>query len=204
MITQINKEELLAEFEEKYVANRWVNEFIQIDERYKNNIVAIEENLISKFDSVCKKVRDLQERNLKGEIKYIYFSLLRTSLLENKGRCRIDLYDENWFLDKEEASINIDLDFIYTSLFKHMEELKEKKNEYGRNITDMDIENIMLEEAEKYHILAVEFLKGLIEKFIKISSYEEIKKTEDIMILAGEYMDATEIIYPRQEKTPIS
>ncbi|MBU3134566.1 hypothetical protein KPL40_19340 [Clostridium gasigenes] len=202
MITQINKEELLAEFEEKYVANRWVNEFIQIDERYKNNTVAIEENLISKFDSVCKKVRDLQERNLKGEIKYIYFSLLRTSLLENKGQYRIDLYDENWFLDKEEDSINIDLDFIYTSLFKHMEELKEKKNEYGRNITDMDIENIMLQEAEKYHILAVEFLKGLIEKFINISSYEEIKKIEDIMILAGEYMDAKEIIYPRQEDTP--
>ena len=53
--------------------------------------------------------------------------MLRTMLLENKGIWRIDLYDENWFLDKEECSINIDLNFIYEHLFDHMEEFLMKK-----------------------------------------------------------------------------
>ena len=198
MIIYPDKEKLIEEFEEKYVTDKWVDKFLEVDEMYKCDKAAIEENLISAFEEVCKQAIVLQEKQLKGEIKYIYISLLRTSILENKGEYRIDLYDENWFLDKEENSININLNFIYVPLFDFVKELKEKKSEYGRNITDMDIENIMLREVYKFHVLAVEFLKGLIENFIKISSYEKMKKAEDIRILAGEYMDEAEIIYPQQ------
>ena len=147
---------------------------------------------------MCKKAIEIQEKNLKGEIKYIYFSLLRTSILENKGEYRIDLYDENWFLDKQETSINIDLNFVYVPLFDFINELKEKKHEYGRTITDMDIESIMLREILKFHILAVEFLRDIVKKFITIPSYENMKKSSDIKILAGEYMDEAEIIYPQK------
>lgn len=195
MIIQVDKKKLLREFEEKYVVNRWTSEFNEIINKYESNRESIEEEIISKFDLVCKEAIALQEEQLKGKIRYIYLSLLRTSIFENKGQWRIDLYDPNWFLDKEECFINIDLNFIYDSLFSHMEELLEKKKKYGRNITDMDIENIKLKEANKYHILAFEFLKSLIEKFVKISSYENMKKTEDIKILAGEYMDEAKVIY---------
>jgi len=199
MIIESNKEEILTEFQCKYVINAWINKFLEIDEAYKGNKCDIEENLVSIFNKICGQAIYLQEKQLKGEIKYIYFSLLRTSILENKGEYRIDFYDENWFLDKEECSINIDLSFIFNSIFKYKEELKEKKKEYGKNITDMDIENIILKEVDKYHILAVEFLKTMIEKFIETSSYKEMKKAEDIAILAGEYMDVTQIIYPEEE-----
>ncbi|OOM82376.1 hypothetical protein CLPUN_02540 [Clostridium puniceum] len=196
MLKQINKQELLTNFEEKYVTDKWVDKFLEVDEMYKSDKAAIEENLIITFEEVCKQTITLQEKQLKGGIKYIYISLLRTSILENKGEYRIDLYDENWFLDKEENSINIDLNFIYVPLFDFIKHLKEKKKEYGRNITDMDIENIMLREVYKFHVLAVEFLKDIVKKFIETSSYENMKKTKYITILAGEYMDEAEIIYP--------
>ncbi|WP_027624793.1 hypothetical protein [Clostridium lundense] len=196
MIMESNKEEILREFQYKYVINTWINKFLEIDEAYKSSKCDIDENLVSTFDEICGQAIYLQEKQLKGEIKYIYFSLLRTSILENKSEYRIDFYDENWFLDKEECSINIDLGFIFNSIFNYKEELTEKKKEYGKNITDMDIENIILKEIDKYHILAVEFLKTMIGKFIETSSYKEMKKAEDIAILAGEYMDATQIIYP--------
>lgn len=198
MLKQVNKEELLIEFEEKYVKDKWVDKFLEVDEMYKSDKAAIEENLIKTFEEVCKQTIALQEKQLKGEIKYIYISLLRTSIIENKGEYRIDLYDENWFLDKEEDSINIDLDFIYVPLFDFVKELKEKKNQYGRTITDMDIEDIMLREVYKFHVLAMEFIKGIVEKFTTTPSYENMKKTKDIAILAGEYMDEAEIIYPLQ------
>lgn len=53
----------------------------------------------------------------------------------------------------------------------------------------------MLNEIYKYHILAVGFLKGLMEKFIEAFSYAEMKKSKEIKILAGEYMDEAQIIY---------
>ena len=159
---------------------------------------SIEENLFLSFEEVCKKVREFQEKKLKGEIKYIYFSLLRTKILEYKGEYRVDLYDENWFLDKKETSVNVDLNFLYVPLFDFMRELKEKKNEHGRIITDMDIEHIMLGEVNKFHVLAVEFLKNIFEKFVTIPAYEAMGKANDIKILAGEYMDEAEIIYTQE------
>lgn len=199
VIKTVNKEEILNEFLEKYVSDRWFHEFNNIDEIYKRNKNVINEELKSKFSSVCKLGIYLQEQEVKGEIQYIYFSLLRTSLLENKGEFRIDFYDEKWFLDKAECSVNISLDFIYNSLFKHIEELKEKKKEYGRVITDMDIEEIMLLESSVYHILSVEFFRKFIDELLELPSYKELKKSSDVKVMAGEFMDAVDLIYPKEQ-----
>ncbi|WP_252244582.1 MULTISPECIES: hypothetical protein [unclassified Clostridium] len=195
MIKYPDKDKILEEFKTKYVDNIWVDNFIRIDEFYRNNKEDIDSELIKRFDSVCEKCIDMQKNNLKGKVTYIYFSLLRTSIIEAKGEFRIDLYDENWFLDKQESSISIKLDFLYSSLFEMKSNLKSRKIEYGRTITDMDIEHIILDEADKYHILAVEFLKELVSKFIESDSYKEMKKSSNIKILAGELMDSSEIIY---------
>lgn len=58
---------------------------------------------------------------------------------------------------------------------------------------------MILMEVDKYHVLVSEFLKGLVEKFLECSSYIELYKAQDIMILVGEYMDASEVIYPEKE-----
>ncbi|NRT73839.1 hypothetical protein [Clostridium beijerinckii] len=190
MIKRVDKNQVLKEFDEKYIENRYKIEIPKIIKKYNKNKEIIHESLTGQFDLLCRETTLHQEKNLKGEIKYIYFSMLRTKLLENKGQWRIDLYDEKWFLDKEECSINIDLDFIYEPLFKHMEELSEKKKEYLRTIKERDIEAIKLTEANRYHSLALKIVKNTLKNFLECTSYKEMKKKEDIVIMAGEYMDA--------------
>ncbi len=199
MVKYGSKEKILSEFLEKHVDERWKREFNNIDEMYKGNKVSIKNNLESEFDSVCKLGISFQEKGLKGEIKYIHFSLLRTSILENKGEFRIDLYDERWFLDKVECSVNINLDFIYTALFKHIEELKEEKKKYGRIITDMDIEEIMLLESNVYHVLSLEYFRNSIDELLEMPSCKKLKKSEQIKVMVGEFMDAADLIYPKKE-----
>ncbi len=191
MIIRADKDKVLKEFKEKYVENRYKEELKNILEKYNENKDSIKEELTSKFDSVCKEAILFQEKDLKEEIKYIYFSMLRTSILEDKGEWRIDIYDEKWFLDKEECSINIDLNFIYEPLFKHMKELSEKKREYLRTIKEKDIEDIKLKEANKYNNVALNIIRGILKSFLECASYREMKKKEDIVIMAGEYMDAS-------------
>lgn len=198
MIIQADKEKVLKEFEEKYVQGRYITEFKKILEEYMKHKEKIEEDLASTFNSVCKEAILLQEKQLKGEIKYIYFSMLRTMILENKGSWRIDLYDENWFLDKEECSINIDLNFIYEPLFNHMEELLTKRKQYGRTIKENDIQLIKQKEANAYHCFALYVIKDLLKIFLEDLAYKEMKKKEDIAIMAGEYMDAAVTIYSKK------
>ncbi|OOM74737.1 hypothetical protein [Clostridium sp. BL-8] len=190
MIIRADKNQVLKEFKEKYLENRYKKELKNILGNYNEHKDSIKEELTSKFDSVCKKAILFQEKDLKEEIKYIYFSMLRTNLLEDKGEWRIDIYDEKWFLDKEECSINIDLNFIYEPLFKHMKELSEKKREYLRTIKEKDIEAIKLKEANKYNNVALNIIRGILKSFLECASYKEMKKKEDIVIMAGEYMDA--------------
>lgn len=201
MIKYPDKEEVLQKFKNKYVDDIWVNDFIKNDEFYKSNKEEIDSKLRQKFELLCNKCIEMQNNNLKGEVSYIYFSSLRTSILEGKGEFRIDFYDENWFLDKEECSNNIELDFLYITLFELESTLKSKKIEYGRTITEMDVEYIILDEADKYHILCGEFLKDMVkEKFINLSSYKEMKRSSNLKILVGEFMDEAEIIYEENEK----
>ena len=197
MIIRPDKEKVLKEFEEKYVDDEYTKEFEKIIEKYKTDRETIKEDLTAKFNSVCKEAMVLQEKELKGEIRYIYFSMLRTRLLENKGQWRIDLYDEKWFLDKEECSINIDLDFIYEPLFNHTKELSEKKKEYGRTIKEKDLQIIKLREANRYHAIALNVIRDALQSFLECASYKEMKKKEDIVIMAGEYMDAGVKIYSK-------
>jgi len=195
MIIPVNKEKIMDEFKTKYVEGRFYEESPKIYEMFEDNKKSIIEELILKFKEVCKKAINMQEQDFKNEMKYIYISYLRTSLMQNLGIYRIDFYDDKWFLDKEECFVNIDLSFIYELLFNHMEELQIKRKEYGRTITEMDIEKIKLKEGNKYHRLGIKILESVVKDFVECDEYKEMKKNDEISILAGEYCDEAVIMY---------
>lgn len=190
----MDKQTALQDFVEKYVLHQWENELLAIDQRYNQNKANIENGLTVAFDKACKKALKLQEQGPKGDIQYIYLSFLRTSIMNNTALYRIDAYDQNWYLDQEECSALWEADFIFHSLFQNMAELETKKADYARKITSMDIERIKQYEALKYHSLAVEFLREMLPKLIETDGYKQMGKTPDLSIMAGEYMDQSEIL----------
>lgn len=195
MIIPADKEKAMAEFKMKYVDGHFEEEYPKIQERLDGSKEELKEKIIYKFKEACNKAKVQQEENLKNEIKYIYISYLRTSLLQNLSLYRIDLYDDKWYLDKEECYVNIDLSVIYESLFKHEKELQERKKEYSRTITEMDVEKIKLQESDKYHEIGIKFLDSIINDLVECNEYKEIKKSEEIIIFAGEYRDEAVILY---------
>ena len=199
MIIPVDKEKVLEEFKNKYVENRFTNEISKINEKLQKNEKIIKTEILLNFNKVCKNAKKLQNENLKKKIKFIYISFLRTSLLENKGIWRIDLFDENWFLDKEECYINLDFSFLYENIFSFIEELQEKKKEYGRTITEMDIEKIKLQEGDKYHKLVIKILEDTIKDLIECENFKEMNRHEELMIFAGEYKDEVELLYENEE-----
>jgi len=76
-----------------------------------------------------------------------------------------------------------------------MEELQIKRKEYGRTITEMDIEKIKLKEGNKYHRLGIKILESVVKDFVECDEYKEMKKNDEISILAGEYCDEAVLIY---------
>lgn len=195
MIIPVDKEKVMDEFKTKYVEGRFEEEYPKIQEKINKHEEVIKEEVISKFKEVCKKAKNMQEENLKSEIQYIYISYLRTSLMKNLGIYRIDVYDDKWFLDKEECSVDIDLSFIYQPLFAHAEELQERKKQYGKTITEMDVEKIKLKEGDKYHKIGMKLLETMVNDLVECNEYKAMKKRKEISIFAGEYRDEAMLIY---------
>lgn len=197
MITE-KKKAAIEDLARKHILNRWMDELKNISNRYLGSQDEIEGELIDIFDKLCRRTKELQEKGLKNKVKYIYFSILRTKIMENKGVYRIECYDEDWYLDEVEVYELWNPDFIYKSLFDHMEELEEEKKKYLRKITSMDIEKIKQVEASKYHILACEMIRDIVEKLIELESFKEIVEESGYLILFGEYKGDSELIYQKE------
>lgn len=184
------------EYYNQYVRDKWVGNLIQIDINYEEKYEEIKESLKNQFQNICKEVLLQQENNEKGSIKYIYISFLRTNVLENNSNYRVDFYDEDWFLDKVESSGNMDMSFVFSYLYKFIDDLKEEIQKNKIKLSEVEIEKIKLDDSEKYNILAIEYLKSLIEDIIDGDYYKKLNKSDKIYIMSGEYMDNSTLLYP--------
>lgn len=199
ILKEDNIDEILDKFYEDWVEIDWVEQYLNIDTNYRDNEDEIKKGIILDFENCCKKVLEYQNENRKGIIKYIQISFLRTSIIEGKSDYRIDFFDKNWYGDKIEIEGHIKFDYVFDYFFKYLNELKEKCKPYKNKITEMDIERISMQECDKYNILVIEYLKEIVEDFIKVPSYEKIIKDENLLFMAGEYMGEFEIIYDGKE-----
>lgn len=184
------------EYYNQYIRDKWVGNLIQIDINYEEKYEEIKESLKNQFQNICKEVLLQQENNEKGSIKYIYISFLRTNVLENNSNYRVDFYDEDWFLDKVESSGNMDMSFVFSYLYKFIDDLKEEIQKNKIKLSEVEIEKIKLDDSEKYNILAIEYLKSLIEDIIDGDYYKKLNKSDKIYIMSGEYMDNSTLLYP--------
>lgn len=187
----------VEKFYQDYIKNKWIEIFVELDKEYQKNLNVIINDVVRDFSKVCQRVIELQKRNEKEKVKYIYFSFLRTNILADNGDFRVDIYDENWFLDNKQCSGSIDMSFVFKYLFNFIEKIKKNSLENKISMSDIELEKIKLEESERYKILAIEYLKTIVLKMVEDEKYKQMIKDENIYIIAGEYMDECQLIYPK-------
>ena len=139
----------VEKFYQDYIKNKWIEIFVELDKEYQKNLNVIINDVVRDFSKVCQRVIELQKRNEKEKVKYIYFSFLRTNILADNGDFRVDIYDENWFLDNKQCSGSIDMSFVFKYLFNFIEEIKKNSLENKISMSDIELEKIKLEESER-------------------------------------------------------
>ncbi|WP_179945167.1 hypothetical protein [Paenibacillus durus] len=198
---RIDRDAMLQDFLEKHVLEGWLGDLSLIEQYVEEHNEQIEADLLNAFEAVCEKALLQQRAGMKGDIQYMYISLLRTRLLENQAYYRIDAHDANWFLDPVDCAELWSADFVYRPLFNRMAGLEEMKRDYARQITSMDIEQIQQIEAVKYHLLTLQFLKTMIPALITSPKLEELAKAEPFTLSAGEYRDESIILCKLERQT---
>lgn len=152
-------------------------------------------NILKKFEDIFKKITLLQKEYNKGEIKYLYISYLRSSLLTKSYDFRIDFYDRNLYLDENPTYIYLSLDFIFYYYNDDILYFIEKLRKNFIRLQQYEIELIEEKYAFYYYKICAKFFFDLIKEIFHISNFCDMKKEKEIKVIFGEYMDRGILIY---------
>lgn len=193
----MTKEDALGHFIEHHVLHKWQEDIVTIDEHYCKRQEQIESEFISVVSKLCQEASCMQEQGHKGGVQSIYYSMLRTSMKRHQAHYRLDLYDEQWYLDEVRCMAIWDADFIFAPLFERIRKLEMVRTEYARKVTAMDVERIMQLELPRYHAIAVEFIRSMVPKIWDVIMQNEMAMSSPFYIYAGEYRDQVELLDQR-------
>jgi len=192
----MNRQAALDDFVERFVINQWMVDLPVIEAEYERRQEEIESAFLISFDEACKQAAIQQQAGRKGKAAYMYISLLRTHVMEGRAGYRIEVYDENWFMDRHDCSSVWEADFIFQPLFARMEALKGQLGPYARKVTAMDIDQMIQFELIPYHALTIELLKEMVPRLLPSSEwYERMVRSDALKIIGGEYRDTSELLY---------
>lgn len=188
-------DEIYHEFTTKYIDNTFFENIMSVQKRISENEETINAKIINSFNEACIKACEMQKEEKIGDIRYIYFSYLRTNLMKYSADYLIEFFDEKWMYCKEECVSEFNMDFVYIDFFQTINKAKESRKKYGRFITDMDIEKIMIKEGDRYNQFAVDYIKNMITDIVNTDGYRKLRKRNKLQIFMGEYHDKVKVLY---------
>lgn len=93
-------DEIYDEFKTKYIDNTYFENIMSVKKRICENKEAINSKIINSFNEACIKACEMQKEDKIGDIRYIYFSYLRTNLIKYSADYLIEFFDERWMYCK--------------------------------------------------------------------------------------------------------
>jgi hypothetical protein len=164
---------------------------------------AVVAGLKTAIGEACRQAQKEQAVGRKGKIACLYLSFLRTNLLENVWEYRLDLYDEDWFSDRNECSSRWQVGFIWDYFQKRYEKVvsASKSGVYTNKIRPNILEEIKLRMAPRYHTAVVVIAAQIIREALQIPEMAELTLMTDFRVLIGEYMDQWVTIYEAEKQS---
>lgn len=196
----MTRDEALKHFDENYVQVKSIEKFESVKEyylAYKDEIIA---SFIESFRQICLKIKDSQSKGKKEGIGYIQYSMLRTNIMEKKYEYVVHAFDEYWYFDEENCSVNYDVKWIFKFLDDLEGELEEKRILYINKITKADIDKIKLKQLALYNKILIETARYAMDEAMKLEEFKDIFLDEVFEVRFGEYRGTSEIIYTEDRR----
>lgn len=182
--------------ERNKIITRATNEFLEnnvlesfpiiLEEILKNNDFYMKEIMLA-FEQLFQKGIKYQKENKKGSIAFVGISFLHNSFLNETFEFEIELYDENYLADKNPVIWNYVPSFMakyykddWTS---YQEYMKSKISKLRKNETYP----FRLILADKYKKIMERFFVQIIPYIMRLLSYRDLIKSDDVKILYGDY-----------------
>ncbi|VBB07141.1 Hypothetical protein LUCI_2385 [Lucifera butyrica] len=196
----MNHEKIVQDFIKNQTEGWAEEDFPAMEQALLENRDRILDSLTSALRTVCSKANELQAAGEKGPAAVIGISFLRTNIMDNIWRHRVDLYDERGFRDPVECCAGYTLDFVWQYLWKRLDKVAVAAGTglYRNKVRPVHLEWVKQRMAEEYNVAATVITKAAIRDAIRIPEYKALKKAPDLKIIMGEYGDAGLLLYAEQ------
>lgn len=185
----------IIEITDKFLPKRFEENLAEIKDNYKKNTMIYAKGYLDCLKDVFTKTKKLQEKGKKGKTAYISFSLLYSSTLLNKNGLRIDIYDKDFYLDKQEVCTF----WEPLEIFKYVEEDMKYVEQYlGSSYVPINThERVELYNSYliNYYQVTIQVLLELVKSVEKMNSFHEMQNEREVKITLGEYMDKFQCIH---------
>lgn len=191
----MSTQEILSHFEQHCFIPALEKELSILCHKFKRDKVELISGFVSSFEAICKQIKNMQEAKQKDDISYIHYSMLRTSILENKGIYLIEAYSEKWYWDEQECLNQYDASWLIEAVTNLQAVLDQERKKYMNQIHPHDIQHMLFSNLGYFNAFFISLSRLAIPIATQSSLYQQISKGNTVKIKVGEYRDFSEDIY---------
>lgn len=172
--------------------------------RMGDYVMEYAENLEALVERAMKLLGEQMEKQEKEYVCFMYFSFLKTDLLNRNYRLQLHGLDISWYLDNEPVEVYVDAKELFTPLDELWDELTRAAQGYGVFVNEYDIRNLLFEELHVIDYMICQILRYRLRDWEKKGIFDSVTRSPYWVLRWGEYRDLTEILVQtdRVEKEP--
>lgn len=172
--------------------------------RMGDHVLEHAENLEELVEKAMKLLGDQMVKQGKEYVCFMYFSFLKTDLINRNYRLHLHGLDISWYMDNNPAEVYVDVKELFTPFDELWDDLIQANQGYGVSVNDYDIRNLLFDELTIIDNMICQILRYRLRNWEKKGIFDLVTRSPYWILRWGEYRDQSEILIQtdRVEKEP--
>lgn len=194
------RQEEMQKLAKQYLEERFITNLPKILEDYKCHKELLYEQFVHILEDLRKKAEDLYTSGKKGKIQYIVISYLLSGVLTGKYDFKIDLFDEQFYLDEVELSDYWNYPYLFFCYEQDINQFEHYIRKRMIRIQKWEIQKIALQYFNDYLLLVIPLFREFVARIQKEQGFFWFSEEEDLQVSFGGYLDKGMILYGEKEQ----
>ncbi len=187
----MKREEALQHFMDECVSVHVSRLQEKVDRQFRQEKEKLLQPIIDALEQLFANIRDQQEQEKLAPVGFIHFSLLRTSLLENKCTYLLEAYGETWYYDWVECTAQYEAEWLSEAIIDLQKTLEKERKPY-LSIQAADIRGIIQQTVTLFHQYIIQLVRYLFRYQQECVPEIDFQRTVCLRFRVGEYKGFSE------------
>ena len=157
-----------------------------------DNKQAIKHGLSQSLSEIMQRIISYQSKGTLGPVKYIVFSMLRSSVLDKSYKIRVTVYDALFYAGLKDCYEYYDCSWLFKTMDDIVNYITNIKNNKLKNY---QIEFLELKQFSRYVDIFINFMRYVADIIEDVPNFFDIDKESELELRVGEYFDLTTPVY---------